>query len=197
MGFEKQILIDGSGHLLGRLASVVAKAILQGQRIVLVRCEEINISGSFYRNKLKYLKFLKLRCNVKPSRGPFHLRAPSRIFWRTVRGMIPHKTKRGAEALNRLKVYEGIPPPYDKKKRMVVPCALRVLRLKPGRKYCVLGRLSHEVGWKYQDVVKTLEEKRKARATEWYLQKKRIMVITVLDIMQCIILMSMFLSSSG
>jgi large subunit ribosomal protein L13Ae len=64
--------------------------------------------------------------------------------------MIPHKTKRGAEALNRLKVFEGIPAPYDKKKRMVVPCALRVLRLKPGRKYCVLGRLSHEVGWKYQ-----------------------------------------------
>jgi large subunit ribosomal protein L13Ae len=48
--------------------------------------------------------------------------------------MIPHKTKRGAEALNRLKVFEGIPAPYDKKKRMVVPCALRVLRLKPGRK---------------------------------------------------------------
>jgi large subunit ribosomal protein L13Ae len=185
MGFEKQILIDGSGHLLGRLASVVAKAILQGQRIVLVRCEEINISGSFYRNKLKYLKFLKLRCNVKPSRGPFHLRAPSRIFWRTVRGMIPHKTKRGAEALNRLKVYEGIPPPYDKKKRMVVPCALRVLRLKPGRKYCVLGRLSHEVGWKYQDVVKTLEEKRKARATEWYLQKKRIMRLKAKAAKEC------------
>ena len=86
---------------------------------------------------VKYLKFRKLRCNVKPSRGPFHLRAPSRIFWRTVRGMIPHKTKRGAEALNRLKVYEGIPPPYDKKKRMVVPCALRVLRLKPGRKVLI------------------------------------------------------------
>ena len=53
---------------------------------------------------VKYLKFLKLRCNVKPSRGPFHLRAPSRIFWRTVRGMVPHKTKRGTEALGRLKV---------------------------------------------------------------------------------------------
>ena len=156
---------------------------------------------------VKYLKFLKLRCNVKPSRGPFHFRAPSRIFWRTVRGMVPHKTKRGAEALGRLKVafiiislfwavynlycwllygkqvFEGIPPPYDKQKRMVVPSALRVLRLKPGRRvrlclvdarypyvmfsllfslslfsslpppppqYCRLGRLSHEVGWKYQ-----------------------------------------------
>ena len=37
---------------------------------------------------------------------------------------------------------------------MVVPQALRVLRLKPGRKYCTVGRLGHEFGWKYQDVVK-------------------------------------------
>jgi large subunit ribosomal protein L13Ae len=67
--------------------------------------------------------------------------------------MIPHKTPRGAAAMERLKVFEGVPPPYDKKKRMVVPQALRVLRLKPGRKFCTVGRLSHEVGWKYQDVV--------------------------------------------
>ena len=83
---------------------------------------------------MKYLQFLRKRCNVKPSRGPFHLRAPSRIFWRTVQGMLPHKTKRGAAALNHLKVFEGVPPPYDRVKRMVVPRALRVLRLKPDRK---------------------------------------------------------------
>ncbi|CAB3978311.1 60S ribosomal L13a-like [Paramuricea clavata] len=150
MGFEKQITIDASGHLLGRLASTVAKSILSGQRIVVVRCEQINISGNFYRNKLKYLDFLRKRMNTKPSRGPFHFRAPSKIFWRTVRGMVPHKTKRGMEAMNRLKVFDGVPPPYDKVKRMVVPSALRVIRLKPGRRFCVLGRLSHEVGWKYK-----------------------------------------------
>lgn len=70
--------------------------------------------------------------------------------------MIPHKTARGAAALERLKVFEGVPPPYDKKKKLVVPQALRILRLKPGRKYCTVGRLSHEVGWKYQDVVARL-----------------------------------------
>lgn len=85
--------------------------------------------------------------------GPFHFRAPSKIFWRTVRGMIPHKTARGAAALERLKTFEGVPPPYDHQKRVVVPQALRVLRLKPGRKYCTVGRLGHEFGWKYQDVV--------------------------------------------
>lgn len=89
-----------------------------------------------------------------PTRGgPFHFRAPSRILYKAIRGMIPHKTARGAAAMERLKVFEGVPPPYDKKKRVVVPQALRVLRLRPGRKYCTVGRLSHEVGWKYQDVV--------------------------------------------
>lgn len=42
-----------------------------------------------------------------------------------VRRMIPHKTKRGAAALARLKAYEGVPPPYDKIKRMVIPDALK------------------------------------------------------------------------
>jgi large subunit ribosomal protein L13Ae len=157
-------LIDGRGHLLGRLATIVAKTLLQGNKVIVVRCEQINISGNFYKNKLKYLSFLRKRCNVNPARGPFHFRAPSRIFWKTVRGMLPHKTERGKQALRRLKTYEGIPPPYDRRKRVVVPGALRVICLKPGRKFCHVGRLSHEVGWKYQTVVRTLESKRKVKA---------------------------------
>lgn len=48
--------------------------------------------------------------------------------------MLPYKTKRGQEALKRLKSFEGVPPPYDKTARKVVPDALRIMRLKPGRK---------------------------------------------------------------
>merc|ERR1719245_49067 len=89
MGFQTEpIIIDARGHLLGRLAALVSKTILQGQKVVIVRCEGICISGSFYRNKLKYLEFLRKRMNTKPSRGPYHFRAPSKIFWRTVRGML-------------------------------------------------------------------------------------------------------------
>merc|ERR1712227_136628 len=107
------------------------------------------------------------RCNVKPSRGAFHFRAPSKIFWRTIRGMTPHKTERGKEALKRLQTFEGVPPPYDKKKK-VIPSALKVLRLKAGRRFCVLGRLGHEVGWKYQDIVAALEAKRKVKGEAFY-----------------------------
>lgn len=103
---------------------------------------------------VKYHSFLRKMTRFNPTRGgPFHFRAPSRIFYKSVRGMVPHKTARGTAAMERLKVFEGVPPPYDKKKRVVVPQALRVLRLRPGHKYCTVGRLSHEVGWKYQDVV--------------------------------------------
>ena len=37
--FEKEIIIDGKGHLLGRLASIVAKELMCGQKVVVVRCE--------------------------------------------------------------------------------------------------------------------------------------------------------------
>jgi large subunit ribosomal protein L13Ae len=46
-----QVVIDGKGHLLGRLASIVAKQLLNGQKIVIVRCEALNISGEFFRAK--------------------------------------------------------------------------------------------------------------------------------------------------
>jgi len=167
--FNKHVVVDGRGHLLGKLAARVAKELLSGQRIVVVRCEEINISGSLFRNKLKYHDFLRKRTNTNPRRGPFHLRAPAKIFWRTVRGMIPHKTARGAEALGRLKSYEGIPAPFDKVKRCVIPMALKINnQRKVGRKTCSVGELSTHVGWKYAGVVKTLEERRKVRAAAFY-----------------------------
>jgi len=52
--FEKEVIIDGRGHLMGRLASIVAKEIISGQRVVVVRAEEINRSGSLFRNKLDW-----------------------------------------------------------------------------------------------------------------------------------------------
>uniref|UniRef100_A0A2I3H697 60S ribosomal protein L13a n=1 Tax=Nomascus leucogenys TaxID=61853 RepID=A0A2I3H697_NOMLE len=129
---EVQVLVlDGRGHLLGRLAAIVAKQVLLGRKVVVLRCEGINISGNFYRNKLKYLAFLRKRMNTNPSRG-----------------MLPRKTKRGQAALD---------------------------RLKPTRKFAYLGRLAHQVGWKYQAVTATLEEKRKEKAKIHYRKKKQLM----------------------
>lgn len=169
---SKPIVIDCRGHLLGRLSSIIAKQLLTGQSIVCVRTEQINISGSHFRNKLKFFDKMRKHHATNPTRGPFHFRAPSRILFHTVRGMIPHKSCRGKQALARLKVFEGIPAPFDKQKRMVVPEALRITRLKPGRNFAELGRLAHETGWKHWDLIKRLEETRKVKSNAFYLKKK-------------------------
>merc|ERR1712100_848460 len=123
MPFEKLVVIDGRGHLMGRLASFVAKETLLGQKVVVVRCEELVISGSFIRNKLKLLMKRYKRMNTNPKKGPFHHRSPADMFLRVVRGMIPHKQYRGSAAFQRVKCLEGIPEPFNSVKRMVVPDA--------------------------------------------------------------------------
>lgn len=84
----KVVLVDARHHMLGRLASIIAKELLNGQKVVVVRCEEICMSGGLVRQKMKYLRFLRKRMNTKPSHGPIHFRAPAKIFWRTVRGFV-------------------------------------------------------------------------------------------------------------
>ncbi len=91
INYYKVIVIDARDHIMGRLAAIVAKELLQGQKVVVTRCESIVVTGSMLRKKQAFHRFLNKRCNVKPSHGPFHFRAPSRIFWRAVRGMMPHK----------------------------------------------------------------------------------------------------------
>ena len=86
--------------------------------------------------------------------------------------MLPHKTARGQLALGRLASFEGIPEPYDKVKRVVVPDALKVLRMRSDRNFCLLGELSKEVGWGYTELVQRLEATRKAKEQEFYAGKK-------------------------
>lgn len=88
-----------------------------------------------------------------PARGPIHFHTPARMFYRTVRGMIPHKTPRGANALKNLTVFEGIPPQYERVKRMVVPNALRVIRVNPLRKTAALGDLARLFGWTHHGLI--------------------------------------------
>ena len=166
------VVIDGKGHLLGRLASVVAKQLILGNHVVVVRTEAINISGHIFKNHIKQMDWMGKRRNSNPTRGFHHYVSPSRIFWKSVKGMLPNKLAKGEAALARLKVFEGVPHPYDEKKRMVVPAALKALRIRNYRKVTVLGDLAQKVGWTKQEVVASLEEKRLAKAKKYYEKKQ-------------------------
>ena len=57
-------------------------------------------------------------------------------------------------------------------KRVVVPAALRVSHLKPGRDFAHLGKLAAEVGWKHLDLIKRLEAKRLTNSEAFHAKAK-------------------------
>ena len=59
-------------------------------------------------------------------------------------------------------------------KREVIPNALKVLRIQPDHKYCLLGRLSKEFDWHHYDTITELERKRKVRAQVSYERRKQL-----------------------
>ncbi|MGC9107411.1 MAG: 50S ribosomal protein L13, partial [Infirmifilum sp.] len=123
---ENIIVIDGSNHIAGRLASVIAKKLLEGKNIVVVNADKIIITGKPESITATYLKrWLEWKTYYNPEkRGPKYHRTPDRLFKRMVRGMLPHDKPKGREALKRLKVYVGVPEEFKEAKMVKVEEAL-------------------------------------------------------------------------
>jgi len=170
---HKCLIIDARDHILGRLASTVAKHALMGTRVIILRCERIVMSGHLVRNKLKMMAFRGHRMNTNPRKGPFSITAPSRMFFRVVRGMLPHKKPRGKAAMSRISVYDGIPPRFAHVKKMKVIPAFRCIKLDPNRPYTSLGRLMANFGWTHGKLMCKLEDKRRIKQAQvWRIQKE-------------------------
>ncbi len=137
-------VIDASNLILGRMASNVAKRLLNGEEIKIINAEKAIISGRKNTTFNRYRRYID-----RGSRefGPHFPRRPDQIVSRTIRGMIPHTKLKGREAYNRLKVYIGVPPELGKEQAGTLEEA-SIMRLSTSN-YTVLGELSKKLGSKY------------------------------------------------
>ncbi|MQY82209.1 50S ribosomal protein L13 [archaeon] len=136
-------VIDADGLILGRMASVVAKRLLEGERIDIVNAENIVVSG----RRLQIIKKRKVFLEVggRQDKGPFHYRKPNAIVRKTIRGMLPRRKPRGRDAFGRLKVYIGVPRQLrDSEMESIADAHLKRLR---GR-YITMGEIAKNIGWK-------------------------------------------------
>ncbi len=138
-------VIDAEGAVLGRLASSLAKSLLDGEEIIVVNAEKAIIVGDPDEVIMRYLT--KRRLN-HPRKGPHFPRMPDRIVKRTVRGMLPYKQPRGRDALHRLRVYMGVPKEYAKEKTEQVDVSMRPAP----EKFITLNRVAMELGAKVGDL---------------------------------------------
>ena len=136
-------VIDADGLILGRMASVIAKRLLEGERIDIVNAENIVVSG----RRLQIIKARKefLELGGRQDKGPFHYRKPNAIVRKTIRGMLPRTKARGRDAFGRLKVHIGIPRQLRDSERESIPDA-HLQRLR-GR-YITVGEIAKNIGWK-------------------------------------------------
>ena len=145
-----EIIIDAEGHVAGRLATYIAKALLEkpGLRIIVVNAEKLAITGD-KKMVIEWIKrkITEWRTHYNPEKaGPKIPRRPDRIFKRIVRGMLPKKTETGRRALKRLRVYMSMPVEFTERKRLVlyeVPKAK--LRLRPLLKYVTLEEVWRKI----------------------------------------------------
>lgn len=138
---EHTVLIDATGLIVGRMASTVAKRLLQGERITIVNAERAVISGKRLSRVKEAKRFLEVG---HPGKGPYHPRRPDRILRRTVRGMLPRKKPKGQQAYRRLRVYIGFPEEFKGEEPQTISDA-KAEKLKCP--YITLGELAKEIGW--------------------------------------------------
>ena len=103
-------VIDVSGLVVGRAASLIAQRLLRGESIVVVRAEKAVVTGA---RAIVLAHYTAERARGSKRTGPHYPRYPVRIFRRTVRGMLPDLKTRGKVALARLEVHIGVPPAWQ------------------------------------------------------------------------------------
>ena len=141
---NKQIVIDATNCISGRICSHVSKLLLQGNRVTIVNAEKAMLSGHRYKTIQLYKEHLEINSVTNPIHGPFHPRRPDTILTKMVRGMIPKRKSSGIEAFKRLRVYIGIPESL-KNSEMKYYDDSKIT--KPSSYYITVGEVAKEIGW--------------------------------------------------
>ncbi|MFC6953108.1 50S ribosomal protein L13 [Halorubellus litoreus] len=103
--FDADVVVDARNCILGRVASQVAERSLDGESIAVVNAEDAVITG----NEDDIMSTYRKRAEIGSDQGPATIKRPDRIFKRSIRGMLPHKSDRGREAFSNVRVYVGNP----------------------------------------------------------------------------------------
>jgi large subunit ribosomal protein L13 len=145
MFMEQEVVVDAEGQILGRMASLVAKMLLAGQKVVIVNAEKAVISGNKQSIIEEYKEYVLSKKTWKmPEKGPKKYRRPDMIVKRAIRGMLPYKRWKGRVAYKNLRVYIGVPQEYSDRPKIKFPEA-DASRL--ARRYVTVGEVAKEVGW--------------------------------------------------
>ena len=135
--FDADLVVDARDCILGRVASEVASAAMDGTRVAVVNAERAVITG----NEESTMEVYRTRAELHSDSGPYYPKRPDGIMKRAIRGMVPYKTDRGREAFENVRVYVG--DPFEDEGEVLDGTSLDRLS---NIKFTSLGEVSAELG---------------------------------------------------
>ena len=144
IAIDAPIVVDATDHIAGRLSSNVAKLLLKGNRVSVVNCDKIMISGTRSNIIQEYREFLEINSINHWKHGPKHPRRPDTIMKKMIRGMLPKEKPSGKQAHKRLRTYIGSPNEIKSLKKIKFEKAM--IR-KTSSNYTTMADLGRTVGW--------------------------------------------------
>lgn len=144
IAIDAPIVVDATDHIAGRLSSNVAKLLLKGNRVSIVNCDKIMISGTRSNIIQEYREFLEINSINHWKHGPKHPRRPDTIMKKMIRGMLPNEKPSGKEAHKRLRTYIGSPKEVKSLKKIKFEKAM--IR-KSSANYTTMADLGRTIGW--------------------------------------------------
>ncbi|MFQ5496344.1 MAG: 50S ribosomal protein L13 [Nitrosopumilus sp.] len=142
---DRPIVVDGTDHIAGRLASNVAKLLVKGNRVSIVNCEKIMLSGSRANHIKEYREFLEINSIINYKHGPVHQRRPDTVIAKMIRQMLPFDRKpSGKLSYQRLRTYIGSPTEIKSLEKIQFE---KAKIKKSAANYTPLGELCRVIGW--------------------------------------------------
>lgn len=144
ISISSPIVVDATDHIAGRLSSNVAKLLLKGNRVSIVNCDKIMISGTRSNIITEYQEFLDINSINHWKHGPKHPRRPDTIMKRMIRGMLPREKSTGIAAHKRLRTFIGSPKEVKSFKKIKFENAMIK---KESSNYTTMAELGRTIGW--------------------------------------------------
>ncbi len=142
---DRPVVVNATNHIAGRLASNVAKSLLQGQRVTVVNREKILMSGTRANQINEYIEFIEINSIINYKHGPIHYRRPDTIMEKMIRQMLPFDRKpSGKTAYARLRTYIGAP--NDTKPIEKIQFEKALIK-REASNYTSLAEICRVIGW--------------------------------------------------
>ena len=144
VSISSPIVVDATDHIAGRLSSNVAKLLLKGNRVSIVNCDKIMISGTRSNIISEYQEFLDINSINHWKHGPKHPRRPDTIMKKMIRGMLPREKSSGKAAHKRLRTFIGSPKEVKSFKKIKFE---KAMIKKASSNYTTMAELGRTIGW--------------------------------------------------